>query len=705
MTVVAIDGVGKVELGDEFNKLSPEQQDATIQGIVRTVKSPLKDAGKPEVGGWRSYVPSEISDIPSEISNAFGESLDAVKGAFNNNIAEKGAIGSTLATGKAILGVPGMAFSPIVGTARSVGGHLLTRAIHGAGTLINPEVAAKDNQQEIYDKVKGEVDQALAAAGPAKGGLRTGPAYALPNPAPSPVQIPTGPLDVILSEGQTTRNLPAIQKEQAALRGTSGPSAQSRAQEFADQQRQQVAAARDKVVAGLDPIGGQQIVDGPQQAAELAQQSIQSIAGQRKAGVTQSYDYAKSLPGEIHADVFRDIGNTIKTDLSARPEPIIIDELTPRASKAIDFIESRIAELRIKNKADPNAPADPASIVGVNLNGIDQWRRHLSTMKRDAYSSGNAADGRAMNGVISSFDDQVSSAVNSGAFRGDPRAVRAWNDARAAHADYKSTFSAGKGDPVGRVVERILGKANNPAAIPNDVADFIYGSSGVNPGSLNVAVSNRVRKILGDQSPEWAGVKQGLFSRLVETPEGVADLGPGKIAQRLNQFLNGNGKELANSMFSPIERALIKQYADLHRALEVPQAGANWSNTATFLAPLIKSASARTGSLIGGLIGHIPIIGKIAGPLMDHAGGIVTNAANARQIVKQMPLVTEAAQKFQRAVAAYNRSNSPPSKVALGVAASNMARAFKNIGIELSLESPSVGRANDQPEAPRPPGQ
>src|SRR5262245_43701465 len=51
----------------------------------------------------------------------------------------------------------------------------------------------------------------------------------------------------------------------------------------------------------------------------------------------------------------------------------------------------------------------------------------------------------------------------------------------------------GKNDPVGRVVEKILGKGNAPAAIPNDVADFLYGASGVNPGTLNVAVANRVK--------------------------------------------------------------------------------------------------------------------------------------------------------------------------------------------------------------------
>lgn len=707
MPIIAVEGVGKVELGDEFNSLTPEQQDATIQGIAHTAKQPQE--AKPSDGGWRSYIPSEIADIPSEIGNAFSENLAAAKEGFAGDKAAQGTIGGLFSTGKGLLAIPGMAMSLVTGPARSVGGHLLTRAIHGAGSLLNPEVAAKDDQQKIYDEVKGEVDKAVAAATPSRGvpakfGLGPRDAPSIPQP-PTPQ---TGPLNVMLSEGQTTRELPAIQTEQAALRGTSGPSAQARAQEFADQQRAQVSGAKDAVVSGLDQFG-QKIVDGPQQAAELAQKSIQSAAAQRKAGVTQAYDEAKSLPGEIHAGAFEGIVPKIKHELSLGDNPIVVDELTPRANKALGYIENQISNLKIKNRADPFGQPNPENIVGISLKGVEQWRKNLVAMRNDAFASGNGADGRAMRGVVKAFDEQVDNAINGGLFNGDPRAVQAWNDARAAHADYKSTFSAGNGDPVGRVVERILGKDKNPAAIPNDVADFIYGGSGVNPGSLNVAVAKRVRGILGDQSPEWSGIKQGLFSRLVETPEGVTDLGPGKIAQRLNQFLNGNGKEMAETIFSPAERSLLRQYSDLHRALEIPQAGANWSNTATFLAPLLKSASNRMTSLVVGALTHIPVVGKAIGPLagaaVDNMGGIISNAKNAQQIAKQMPLITEAAQKFRNAVAAYNKSNSPPSKVALSVATANMARAFKNIGIDLAAQAPSVSRAGDNPEIPRPPGQ
>ena len=256
---------------------------------------------------------------------------------------------------------------------------------------------------------------------------------------------------------------------------------------------------------------------------------------------------------------------------------------------------------------------------------------------------------------------------------------------------------------MGRVVEKIIGKGNNPAAIPNDVADFLYGSSGLNANTLNVGVANRIKSILGDQSPEWAAVKQGLFSRLVESGQGVTDFGPGKVAQRLNRFLNVDGVELAQALYSPAERDLTRQYANLMRSIEVPQAGANWSNTATFVAPLLQRIGGQVGTIvsamIGGAIGHatgFPFLGEAAGAGVAQVAGKIGQARAARQVAKQMPLVAEQIRQWQRAVARANRLNSPPSSRGVGLAAANLRRTLANIGVDL----PSLHTADDLPDAP-----
>jgi hypothetical protein len=267
--------------------------------------------------------------------------------------------------------------------------------------------------------------------------------------------------------------------------------------------------------------------------------------------------------GEIHASAFDDIGNTIKHDLSSRPEPIIIDDkLTPYASQAIRDVENRIAQLQVQNRASPYPQSPRQNIVGINLEGVDQMRRRLSAMRRDAYSSGNAADGRATQAVLDAFDDHIDRAVNGGFFNGDPRAVNAWNDARAAYSDYRKTFTGSNNDRVGKVIDQITGRAGGDAAIPNAVADFIHGSSG-KATTLNVGVASRIKGIPGEQSPEWTGVKQGLFSRLTETPQNVTDWGSARMANSLGNFLNGKGRELAQAIYSPAERQMLQSYADM----------------------------------------------------------------------------------------------------------------------------------------------
>jgi hypothetical protein len=295
--------------------------------------------------------------------------------------------------------------------------------------------------------------------------------------------------------------------------------------------------------------------------------------------------------------------------------------------------------------------------------------------------------------------------------------VSAWNTARAAYADYRKTFTAGKNDPVGRVVERIIGKGGNPAAIPNDVADFMLGSAGVNPTSLNVGVVNRLKTVLGDKSPEWSAVKQGLFSRLTEAGQGVTDFGPGKVAQRLNRFLNADGKEMAALVYSPAERALVQKYADLMRQIEVPQAGANWSNTAmamtqgfkpSMTARALTAIGGKIGTVVGAVVGHFVIPGlpfgaaEAAGAAASKVAGWSGQAMEARQIAKQMPVVTKATQNFSQAAVAAESSPTPRNIARLSLAATNLSNNLKSIHVAMSPDD--ILRSMQQPATAQQPG-
>lgn len=678
---------------------------------------------KPASPGFLSNMASAVTDIPHKIYEAGSQAVSGINEAFNPYSETQkaatirkmeraktnpfGGFGEDLeslkSTGSGLLSAPALALSPVTGAARSVIGHTVD-----ALDPLTPEQTEKARKMGAHLPGGDEVaDLSLSALAPGRGGIR--PPVAVP-----PRPVGNGPLGVTLSEGQATGELPLIQREQAALRGQTGARSQAAAQEFRDQQAGQVAQAGEDVSRSMDPFGAR-VAETPQAAAEIAADTVRREAVTRKAGVTAAYNEAKALPGEIHADVFRDMGQSIKSDLSGRTDPIIIDELTPRASKAIDYIDGRIDQLKILNKADPNAPPIPDDILGVTLKGVDQWRKHLGALKNDAFSSGNATDGRAIQGVMKAFDDRLADAINSGAFRGDPRAVQAWNDARAAHADYKSTFGAQSKDPVGRVVEKVLGNRTNEASTPNAVADFLYGTTGINPSDLNLGVTNRFKKILGEQSPEWSGVKQGLFSRIVEPGGDLAAWGPKKVADRITKFLDVDGREMANSVYSTPERQMMRDYADLLRRLEVPQAGANWSNTGT--AKVFQKIANHLGSGIGLILGSagghavgLPWgVGEGLGLATAKGSKMLADRREAAVISRQMPILANQMRAWARAVDRANRANTPLSTRALNGAAINLNSTLNKLGTSLPnmvLQLPSTAGAEaDQQQVPRPPAE
>jgi hypothetical protein len=613
--------------------------------------------------------------------------------------------------------------SPITGAYKTAAPYLAdleAKAIQAIGEPIARTLSPNPvlpTTEQISRDIEPQVETALGLVAPRAGMPTAGSVFrpSVPAPPAPPPRPPTstGPFGVTLSEGQATGDLSTIQREQAALRGTSGKPAQTAAQEFYDQQQAQLVAAQGDIAKSLDVLGNQIIAAGPAEAGDVVSTGIGQAATTAKAGVKQAYDVARGMPGEIHAGVFENMASGIKGDLSLRSEPVIVDDrLTPYASRMIDDINNRVSQLRIQNKADPFGQPNPENIVGVNLAGVDQMRKRLSSMRRDAYATGNAADGRAAQAIIDAFDERIDGAINGGKFTGDPRAVQAWNDARAAYADYRQTFTAGKNDPVGRVVERITGKGNNPAAIGNDVADFLYGSSGVNPSTLNVNVAKRAKSILGEQSPEWVGARQGLFSRLTETPPGVTDWGPGKVANRINQFLSGDGKEMAKVVFSQQERAMLQRYADLMRQLEVPKSGANWSNTATFMQKVGNKITSNTAAVIGGFMGHtlgLPYVGELAGMAAGKGAakviGKIGEAKEAKAVSGLMPTVANQVKQWQAAVRRAQSNATPSTRAAVALASTKLAGSLKQMGITAVEAGAPAGAQNQQNKVNGPPPQ
>src|SRR5262249_37325148 len=144
--------------------------------------------------------------------------------------------------------------------------------------------------------------------------------------------------------------------------------------------------------------GGRPPLTRPQEAGEVVGDALRSRASSDRAGYKAAYDDALSREGEFSDLAFKDIGERSRRDGLKAPQPVIIDENTTNASKAIDYIDRNLANLRITDKAQPRSmdartagevrfPGEPARVggetqeagrvVGVNMQGVDQARKVL----------------------------------------------------------------------------------------------------------------------------------------------------------------------------------------------------------------------------------------------------------------------------------------------------------------------------------------
>jgi hypothetical protein len=133
--------------------------------------------------------------VPGEIANEFRSGLDKVRALSGRG--GQGPLEGLATTGQAILGVPQMALSPITGAARSLVGHPMAYLEHKAGELINPQVAAQDDPQKMYETAKGDVDLAMAAGAP----KRSVPVKAI---------VPT--IEELKQEYRAVRNSPEVKE-------------------------------------------------------------------------------------------------------------------------------------------------------------------------------------------------------------------------------------------------------------------------------------------------------------------------------------------------------------------------------------------------------------------------------------------------------------------------------------------------------------
>jgi len=230
------------------------------------------------------------------------------------------------------------------------------------------------------------------------------------------------------------------------------------------------------------------------------------------------------------------------------------------------------------------------------------------------------------------------------AMRGHARAVRQLERsiemlpetaaAERAARGYETMFG---GEGIGGAQQAVFRRIVEGAATPEETATAVFNAIGSgNPGNA-VRMIDAIERIVGSQSPSMAAMRQGVWQRLTQTAGGKDQPGAQKLAQSINEFLNGRGRTISERLYTPVERDLMQRYADVVKRTVIPKYARTNSDTAPALAGMVRHAASAVSSA---LIGHIPLVGRFAHmgveKVLEKSLGKISDASQAKKVAASL---------------------------------------------------------------------
>lgn len=663
MPIVAMPNGDQVAFPDDMPK-------ADIQALIAR-KFPKEVLKAQLAKGETPPLSRAITDIPSEIGNEASAGWEAVKRGLvpGQGQAGRGQFEHMADTAGGVFGLGRIALSPFVGAAKSIGGHLMAQGEHAVGTIIAPETAAKDDYGKMYDTAKGDVELALLAGRPTKGGaVPSGPAPGSPG-APPPIPIDAAiealaarsrpgwtvanadtantatpypmpvrsvrvrdseigpgqevanaagrvseisPVDVpralasdstaVQRIGQGIRNVPlvgdAIPKATAGMVEDMGQAVNVIADSYGSGTAGNAASRVKETLsraAAAETGAGTAATEASDAALLAAFERDQAMRGAAidatEAGATRAVNqqFQPRTPQEMGADV-----NTRLPQLeqAARAEkdrlygiagqsdavfsPRAVEGIRPHVDNALfeagreahptltpaSFrMMEQLGEVRSTAQAGrPMPEVNPLTgEAGINIAGIEQTRKALNQTARAAT---NPADRSMARAIIRAFDDWQGRSFDNALISGSPEALNQFRQARAANRDWRERFGFNERDDADRILNRIV-EGN---LTPQETANFLVGSGQVGSKGSASRLFDRLVEATGGGDQAAEALRGGVWHRLTQASAGVDAKNPIKVANEVNEFLNGSGQALAQRLYTPQQRAVMQIYADTLRA-------------------------------------------------------------------------------------------------------------------------------------------
>lgn len=308
----------------------------------------------------------------------------------------------------------------------------------------------------------------------------------------------------------------------------------------------------------------------PQDMGQTLIQRLRTEEGAARARKDALYAQAGESDAAIKSDEVRNVRSYVAQGLEDKgveidPGSPAAPSITPASNRMMNVLQE-LSDLKIGNKAVGAAtPADGSeSIAAVSAKGLEQARKKLVFLRSGAT---NDADRRAATHIMHRFEDWQSDAYDNALFSGSPEALQVVRDARAANASWRQRFYNDRDD-----ADKIINKIITGEVTPQEVSNWVVGASQVGGKGVSSRLLTRLAQATNNDPEAMNAIRGGIAHRLFGTTEGVEAGSPEKVANTINEFFTGSGRDVANRVYTPEQRQAALNYAaTLRRSQEAKQ--------------------------------------------------------------------------------------------------------------------------------------
>ena len=164
-------------------------------------------------------------------------------------------------------------------------------------------------------------------------------------------------------------------------------------------------------------------------------------------------------------------------------------------------------------------------------------------------------------------------------------------------------------DQVEKTVAKWAGRDGGLKASPKQIVDDLMGSTG-SKGTAPAMVEHLHRRLSPDAI---STLKQGVWSRITEGADGTIPWKDQKVGQRLMNFLNGDGKGLADTLYTEAERKAMREIGEAHIKLLPVEGTTNPSRSGHVIERMMRGMAHSLLPFLGFHAGGLPGVAAALG--------------------------------------------------------------------------------------------